>query len=170
MSAAGNIVWFILLGWVPGIISYLVGAILYVTWIFIPTANAHFQIGKLCLAPFGKDIITTKQLNTARASVQSDPELAVGEWGEAKGLLGFRKIRHSINLILFFIFLPVGIIEAFILVPMALILFITIAGIPIALQNLKIMSYVVWPQGRRVVSIELAKRIRNELAEVELKK
>ena len=169
MSAAGNIVWFVLLGWVPGVISYLFGAILYVTWIFIPTAQQYFQSGKLCLAPFGKDIVTTKQLNAARASVQSDPELAVGEWGEAKGLLGLRKIRYSINLTLFFIFLPINIIQVFVLVPKALILFITIVGIPLALQDLKIMSYLAWPQGRRVVSIELAKRVRNELAEIDLK-
>lgn len=58
MSCLGNILWFILGGFVNALGWLLVGCIWCITIIGIPVGLQCFKMAKLQFAPFGKEIIT----------------------------------------------------------------------------------------------------------------
>ena len=58
MKAFGNFLWFILIGWWYGLITWLSGAILCVTLVGIPLGIAQFRIAKLAFLPCGKTVTT----------------------------------------------------------------------------------------------------------------
>ena len=53
---------------------------MYPSIIGMPWGRSCFAIGKLCLAPFGKDIVSVKELRQARAHFQEDKTLAKRSW------------------------------------------------------------------------------------------
>ena len=59
MSCLGNILWFILGGFLNSIGWLLTGVLWCITLVGIPIGIQCFKMAKLQLAPFGKEIITT---------------------------------------------------------------------------------------------------------------
>lgn len=60
MSTLGNILWFILGGFLVAFMYFVAGLLMCVTIIGIPFGVQLMKIGVLALAPFGKDV-TTKE-------------------------------------------------------------------------------------------------------------
>ena len=58
MKAIGNFIWFITLGWILGILYFLMGVLLCVTLIGIPFGIACFRVSKLAFLPFKKSVET----------------------------------------------------------------------------------------------------------------
>jgi len=56
MKTAGNVIWFILGGFISVLSWGLVGLLWSITIIGIPIGKQCFKIAKLSMAPFGKDI------------------------------------------------------------------------------------------------------------------
>ena len=57
MKTVGNILWLIFGGLENAIVSFIVGAVLCVTIIFIPVGIQYFQIGKFFIWPMGKKVV-----------------------------------------------------------------------------------------------------------------
>ena len=57
MSVLGDILWLICFGWAPALLWALAGVLCCITVIGIPLGKACFNAAKLCLFPFGKQIV-----------------------------------------------------------------------------------------------------------------
>ena len=57
MSVLGNILWLICFGWTPALLWALAGLLCCITVVGIPLGRACFNAAKLCLTPFGKEVI-----------------------------------------------------------------------------------------------------------------
>ena len=180
MSAAGNVVWFITLGWLPVLILYPLSLILYISWIFKPQAAHCMELASLVLAPFGKDIISDEQLNLARSIVQDNPDLIGTSFSKTNQTGVIKEIRYDLNRFLSYLILPINIVLRLILAiyitANGAILFATIVLIPLGLQTFKIAAFVAWPFGgvgygdRIVVTKEAADEVRRVNAKEFLKK
>ena len=138
MRAIGNFLWFILGGFVMGIAWWLVGLIALLTIVGIPWAKASFVIGQFSFFPFGKEAISRKDLH------QQD-DIGTG----ALGLIG-----NVIWFVLAGIWLAIGHLVS------AVAYFVTIIGIPFAIQHLKLASIALAPIGQTIVSKEVAEAAR----------
>ena len=58
MRTLGNILWFILGGFISAIVFFVIGLVLCITIIGIPFGRQCFKLSKLSLSPFGKTIKT----------------------------------------------------------------------------------------------------------------
>ena len=56
MKVIGNILWFLLGGFIIAIIYYLVGLLMCITVVGIPFGMQHFKMIVPALLPFGKEI------------------------------------------------------------------------------------------------------------------
>ncbi len=151
MSAAGNIVWFITLGWAPVLVLYPLGIILYISWVFKPQAAHCMELATLFLAPFGKDIISDEELNKARSIVQNNPDLKGTSFSRASETGAIKKSRYMFNRLFSYIILPINIplrlLLAIYVTLNGFILFATIILIPLGLQTFKIAAFIAWPFG-----------------------
>jgi uncharacterized membrane protein YccF (DUF307 family) len=131
MRTLGNILWFILGGFLMGLGWWLAGLIAMLTIVGIPWAKACFIIGKFSFLPFGKKAISRDELLLKQ-------DIGTG----ALGVLG--------NVIWFVLagwWLAIGHLIA------ALACFVTIIGIPFGLQHLKLAGIAVFPIGKTIVAI-----------------
>jgi uncharacterized membrane protein YccF (DUF307 family) len=140
MRAIGNFLWFILGGVVMGLAWWLAGLIAFISIIGIPWGKACFVIGTFTFFPFGKQAISRRELH------QKDD---IGT-----GVLGM------IGNVLWFIF--AGIWLAIGHVMSAIACFVTIIGIPFAIQHLKLAAIALAPIGQTVVSNEVAEAARRD--------
>lgn len=140
MRAIGNFLWFILGGVVMGLAWWLAGLIAFISIIGIPWGKACFVIGTFTFFPFGKQAISRRELH------QKDD---IGT-----GVLGM------IGNVLWFIF--AGIWLAIGHVVSAIACFVTIIGIPFAIQHLKLAGIALAPIGQTVVSNEVAEAARRD--------
>lgn len=125
MRTIGNIIWFVLGGFLMGIGWYLVGLIAFISIIGIPWGKACFVIGSFSFFPFGKEPVSRSH------NGQSD--IGTG----ALGTLG--------NIIWFLLagwWLAIGHLLG------AVACFITIIGIPFGLQHLKLAAISLAPIGQ----------------------
>ena len=121
MNLLLNIIWFVFGGFII-FFGYLIGAlILFITIIGIPFGVACLRLSVLALAPFGRDIV---------------------EGDHPPGLL-------AVILNVIWIILP-GIELALIHLVLAALFAITIIGLPIAAQHLKMVRLALLPFGFRV--------------------
>lgn len=119
MSCLGNIVWLIFGGLLAGLGYILGGLLLCLTIVGIPFGVQSIKIGVANFAPFGKEIVEV-----------SDP------WS-------------SVNLLLNIIWaIFVGWEITVVHLTSALILTITIVGIPFAKQHIKLIPLALFPFGR----------------------
>ncbi len=119
MSLLGNIIWFIF-GGVWAAIGYFVGGIcLCITIIGIPFGLMSFRLGVAVLAPFGKEVVELHDANSPLRIVFNILWFLLFGWEIAVGHLIF-----------------------------ALILAITIIGIPFAVQHIKLVPLSLLPFGR----------------------
>jgi uncharacterized membrane protein YccF (DUF307 family) len=122
MSLLGNILWFVF-GGLWAFLGYCIGAIgMCITIIGIPMGIQAFKLGVASLAPFGKEV---------RAHPDADSPLRV--------------LCNVLWIILFGWEIAIGHLT------LALLLAITIIGIPFARQHLKLLPLSLLPFGRELV-------------------
>lgn len=138
LRTLGNIIWFLCGGIVMGLAWWLVGVLAFISIIGIPWGRACFVIGNFSFWPFGYEAISRDEL-TDQADI---------------GTSGFGVLGNIIWFILAGFWLAVGHILS------AVACFITIIGIPFALQHLKLAVISLAPIGKTVVPIEEAARAR----------
>jgi uncharacterized membrane protein YccF (DUF307 family) len=142
MRVIGNFIWFIFGGIFMGLFWWLIGALAYLSIIGIPWGKACFVIGQFSFLPFGKETIRRNELTGTR-------DIGTG----AIGLIG-----NIVWLLLAGIWLALGHVIA------AILNFITIIGIPLGIQHLKLASVSLAPIGQTVVSKEMGAATRSENA------
>ena len=124
MSLLGNIIWLICGGFLSGL-GYIIGGILTcLTIIGIPFGLQAIKIGIASMAPFGKENVVTEDADSLLAMILNVIWLIVFGWEIA--------LNH-----LFW----------------ALILGITIIGIPFAYQHIKLIPVALFPFGRELRSV-----------------
>jgi uncharacterized membrane protein YccF (DUF307 family) len=119
VSLLGNIIWMIFGGLVSWLCYMVAGLMLCVTIIGIPFGLMAFRIGFATLAPFGKELVELPHSNSPLRIVFNVLWLVVFGWGIA--------LSH-----LFW----------------AVVLAITIIGLPFAKQHIKLIPLALLPFGR----------------------
>ena len=119
MSCLGNIIWLIFGGLVAGIGYIIGGLLLCLTIIGIPFGVQSIKLGFATFAPFGKEVVEGENANSPLRVVFNIIWLVLFGWGIA--------VAHLIS---------------------ALVLAITIIGIPFALQHIKLIPLALFPFGR----------------------
>jgi uncharacterized membrane protein YccF (DUF307 family) len=119
MSLLGNIVWLIFGGLIAGLGYILGGLLTCLTIIGIPFGVQAMKIGVATFAPFGKQIVELPDANSPLRIILNVVWLILVGWEIA--------IAHAAS---------------------ALILAVTIIGIPFALQHLKLIPLALLPFGR----------------------
>jgi len=145
MRTGANILWFILGGWLLGPLWYLCAGIMAVSIIGLPWCRACWEIGTMSLMPFGREVVSHTELT-----------------GRSAGAIGI--VRFVANVI----WAPLGIVLALAHVLHGCLMFCTIIGIPLALQDFKLAGISLFPVGKRVVSKELAEVARSTNAQSQL--
>lgn len=125
MSLLGNIIWLIFGGLLAGLGYILGGLILCLTIVGIPFGVQSIKLGVATFAPFGKDIVELDQANSILRVIFNVLWIVLFGWEIA--------IAHLIH---------------------ALILAITIVGIPFAAQHIKLIPLSLLPFGRDLRRIE----------------
>ena len=119
MSLLGNIVWLIFGGLIAGL-GYIVGGLLTcITIIGIPFGIQAMKIGVATFAPFGKQIVELPEANRPLRLIGNVIWMVLVGWEIA--------LAHAAS---------------------ALVLAVTIIGIPFALQHLKLIPLALLPFGR----------------------
>lgn len=128
MNFLMNILWLVCGGWTTALSWFVSSFFMVITIVGIPWARAAFNIGLLNLWPFG-------------AEVRDRSQLSGGDIGT--GLLGF--IGNLIWLI--FGGWWIALVHLF----WAIVLGVTIIGIPFAIQHLKLFKISLFPIGKAIV-------------------
>lgn len=126
MRLLGNIIWLLFGGLATGIGWWVAGLLAAITIIGIPFAIAAFRIGAFTFWPFGREVVEGPESGEARKLV-----ILLGNivWIVFGGI--WLALTH-----LFF----------------ALLLAVTIIGIPFAAQHLKLAQLSLTPYGKRIVA------------------
>lgn len=134
----GNIIWFLCGGVVMGLMWWLFGLLAYISIIGIPWGRACFVMGNFSFFPFGQEAIARDEL-TNQTDIGTSPLGIIGN-------------------ILWFVFAGIWLAIGHIMSAVAC--FITIIGIPFALQHLKLAYISLAPIGKTVVPKEEAAMAR----------
>ncbi len=143
MRAIGNLLWFILGGFLMGLTWWVVGVVAFITIVGIPWGKACFVIGQFTFFPFGKEAISRKEL-------QKKDDIGTGGLGVLGNIIWF---------VLAGLWLAMGHLLC------ALLDFVTIIGIPFGIQHLKLAGIALAPIGKTIVSTEVATATRKANAE-----
>jgi uncharacterized membrane protein YccF (DUF307 family) len=119
MSLIGNILWLIFGGFLSGLGYILAGLLLCLTIIGIPFGLMSMRIGVATFAPFGKQVVERSNANSALRILFNIIWLVLFGWGIALSHLAA-----------------------------ALVLFVSIIGIPFAVQHIKLIPLALFPFGR----------------------
>lgn len=138
MRTLGNIIWFICGGFVMGLMWWFFGLLAFISIIGIPWGRACFVMGNFSFFPFGQEAISRDEL-TNEMDIGTSP---------------FGVIGNIIWFVLAGVWLAIGHIIS------AVACFVTIIGIPFALQHLKLAVISLAPIGKTVVSKEEAAMAR----------
>lgn len=122
MALLGNIIWFVFGGFVSGILYIVGGLVMCLTIVGIPFGFQQMKLGVATFAPFGKKVV------------------------EGPGADGCVNILLNVIWIVLF-----GWEIAVAHLVLALILGVTIVGIPFAFQHIKLIPLSLLPFGRRLV-------------------
>jgi len=132
MRTLGNILWFILGGFLMGLGWWLAGAIAMITVVGIPWAKACFVIGQFAFLPFGKKAVERNEVN-------AKGDIGTGTFGTLGNVIWFILAGWWLAIGHFF---------------SAIACFITIIGIPFGLQHIKLAGLAVFPIGKTIVNIQ----------------
>ena len=138
MRSIGNFLWFVLGGVFMGLGWWLAGLIAFISIVGIPWGRACFVIGNFTFFPFGREAISRKELT-------HEEDLGTG----TLGLLG-----NVVWFLLAGVWLAMGHVVS------AMVCFVTIIGIPFAIQHLKLAGIALAPVGKTIVSKEVAAAAR----------
>lgn len=136
LRTLGNILWFVLGGFFMGLMWWFFGLLAFISIIGIPWGRSCFVLGKFSFLPFGKEAVSRDDL-TGREDIGT-------------GSLGF--IGNIIWFICAGFWLAIGHLVS------AVACFVTIIGIPFAIQHLKLAVISLAPVGKTVVSKEALRR------------
>jgi uncharacterized membrane protein YccF (DUF307 family) len=119
MSLLGNILWLIFGGLLSGLGYIVSGLLLCLTVVGIPFGLMSMRIGVATFTPFGKQVVERPHANSALRVVFNIIWLVLFGWGIALAHLAA-----------------------------ALVLIVTIIGIPFAIQHIKLIPLALFPFGR----------------------
>ena len=122
MSTFGNVIWLIFGGLIAALGYIFGGLLLCLTVIGIPFGMQSMKIGVATLAPFGKEVVEINQANSTLRIIFNLLWLILFGWEIA--------LAHLIS---------------------ALVLTITVLGIPFAKQHVKLIPLSLFPFGRTLV-------------------
>lgn len=142
MSTIGNLLWFILGGFVMGLAWILFGVLAYLSIIGIPWGRACFVMAGFTFFPFGREAIS-------RSELSHHDDVGTGAWGVLGNVMWF---------LLAGVWLALGHVIA------AIADALTIIGIPFAIQHLKLAGLSIAPIGKTIVDKDLAKAARRSNA------
>ncbi|MBM4840707.1 YccF domain-containing protein [Vibrio parahaemolyticus] len=134
MRTLGNIIWFLFGGVFMGLLWWLFGILAFFSIIGIPWGRACFVMGNFSFFPFGKEAVSRDEL-TNEMDIGTSPLGVIGN-------------------VLWFVFAGLWLAIGHILSAAAC--FVTIIGIPFALQHLKLAVISLAPIGKTVVTSEEA--------------
>lgn len=143
MRAIGNLLWFVLGGFLMGLGWWLAGIVAFFSIVGIPWGRACFVLGQFHFLPFGREAINRREL-------YGRDDLGTG----LAGLIG--------NVVWFVVlgwWLALGHVVC------ALFCFLTIIGIPFGIQHLKLAGIALAPVGSTIVLKEVAAAARRANAE-----
>jgi uncharacterized membrane protein YccF (DUF307 family) len=126
-----NLLWFVLGGFVSGLLWLLSGVLLAITIVGLPWAFAAFRIAGFSAWPFGRQVVS-RDLHTGRE------DLGTGPLGFVMNVVWF--VLGGWYLALSHLVMAVG-------------LAVTIIGIPFALQHVKLALISLAPVGKQVVEV-----------------
>lgn len=121
MSTLGNLIWLIFGGLIAALGYIIAGLLLCLTIVGIPFGMQSVKIGVASLTPFGKEVVEVDNANSALRVIFNIVWLVLFGWEIA--------IAHLLS---------------------ALVLFITIIGIPFAKQHIKLVPLALFPFGREL--------------------
>lgn len=142
----GNALWFLLGGVLAGLAWYLAGLVAAITIVGLPWARACFRIGSYTFFPFGRDVISKRELT-----------------GEPAGAAG---VFRFLGNIVWFLVLGWPLLVIHVLAAAAS--FVSIIGIPFGWAHLKLAAASLFPLGQRIVPVEVARLARERNAAVGL--
>ena len=122
MSTLGNVVWLVFGGLIAALGYIIGGLLLCITVVGIPFGLQSMKIGVATLTPFGKEVVEVKQANSALRILFNLLWLVLFGWEIA--------LAHLLS---------------------ALILTVTILGIPFAKQHVKLIPLSLFPFGRNLL-------------------
>ena len=122
MSKFGNVIWLIFGGLIAALGYIFGGLVLCLTVIGIPFGVQSMKIGVATLAPFGKEVVEMQQANSTLRILFNLLWLLLFGWEIA--------LAHLIS---------------------ALVLTVTVLGIPFAKQHVKLIPLSLFPFGRTLV-------------------
>jgi uncharacterized membrane protein YccF (DUF307 family) len=137
MRLLGNILWLIFGGLEMALGWFVAGIVMYISFIGFPWGRSCFVIGMFTLFPFGQQVVNRERL-------QGHGDIGTGPAGTLGNLIWF---------------LVAGWWLALGHLVVAICLFITIIGIPFAIQHLKLAGVSLFPVGKTVVSNETARHL-----------
>lgn len=126
-----NILWFVLGGWLSGLLWLLGGALLAITIVGLPYTGAAWRIAGFAFWPFGKEIVS-------REIVSGRSDLGTGPLGFVLNVIWFILGGWYIALS----HLMIAAAEA-----------VTIVGIPFAIKDFQLAIIALAPIGREVVEV-----------------
>jgi len=119
MSVLGNLIWLIFGGLIAALGYIIGGLVLCLTIVGIPFGLQSVKLGFAALTPFGKEVVERRNANSTLRVVFNVVWLVLFGWEIA--------LAHLVS---------------------ALILAITIIGLPFAKQHLKLVPLALFPFGR----------------------
>ena len=132
LSLLLNLLWIVFGGLWMAVGWLIAAAIMAITIIGLPWARAAFNIASYTLLPFGRRAVSRRDY--------------VGEWDTGTGPLGL--LGNLIWLILAGWWLALGHLIT------AVLLAVTIIGIPFAWAHLKLAALALWPIGKMIVEAD----------------
>lgn len=142
LSTLGNLIWFFLGGFWLGLGWWLAGLVMALSIVGLPWARSCFVFGGFCFFPFGREAIDREELT-------GQGDLGTGALGVVGNVLWF---------VVAGLWLAIGHVIA------AGLNFVTIIGIPFAIQHLKLAACALAPVGKTVVSKDVAAAARQRNA------
>ncbi|WP_394130037.1 YccF domain-containing protein [Shewanella maritima] len=125
-----NIAWFVMGGFIMGLAWWLAGILCFISIIGIPFGRACFVIGEMTFWPFGQESVNRKTFKGVE-------DLGTGTFGLIGNIVWFLFLG---------IWLAIGHLAS------ALACFVTIIGIPFAIQHLKLALLSLTPIGQTIVN------------------
>ena len=123
MTTILNVLWLIFGGWISGLLWTIAGCILAVTLIGLPWTPAAFRMASFSFWPFGRSVVD-KPAGQELSLVLNILWLVFAGWWLA--------LHHVV---------------------LAIVLAVTIIGIPFALQHLKLAAISLMPVGKDVIEV-----------------
>lgn len=138
MRTLGNLLWLLFGGVYMGLGWWLAGFLMYVSIVGIPFGRSCFEIGTFTFLPFGREAVRR--------------DVLTGE--EDLGTSPFGTLGNVVWFLLCGWWLALGHLAT------ALLLFVTIIGIPFGIQHVKLAGLTYSPIGKTVVRTDVAEVAR----------